>query len=62
MISLVCGVKKTKINEQTKPNKNKHIDKRNTVVITRGEVGWREGKMGKGGQLYGDRQKLNFWW
>ena len=55
MISLVCGVKKTKINEQTKPNKNKHIDKRNTVVITRGEVGWREGKMGKGGQLYGDR-------
>ena len=23
---------------------------------------WGEGKMGKGGQQYGDGWKLNFWW
>ena len=26
----------TKINEQTKPNKNKHVDTENRVVVTRG--------------------------
>ena len=48
-----------KINEQTKPHKNKHgytAQKRDT----RGEGG--EGKMGKGGQLYDEGWKINFWW
>ena len=26
-----------KINEQTKPNKNKHVDAENRIVVTRGE-------------------------
>ena len=28
----------------------------------RGRGGTGEGEMGKGDQLYGERQKLNFWW
>ena len=32
------------------------------LVVTRGIRGGEEGKMGKGGQLYGDGWKLNFWW
>ena len=24
--------------------------------------GWGEGEVGKGGQMYGDRGKLDFWW
>ena len=51
--------KKTKINEQTKPNKTKHKDIENKVVVTRGEGG---GEKGEGDQLHGDRWKLNFWW
>ena len=50
---------KSKISEQTK---QKHLDKWNREVVTRGETGWGEGEMGKGDQLYGDRWKLNFWW
>ena len=42
-----------------KSNKNRHIDTENRVVVTRGEVGGDQ--MHKGDQLYGDRQKLNFW-
>ena len=41
--------KKTKINEQIKPNKNKHIE----------EGVWGDCKIGKRGQLYDDRWKLN---
>lgn len=37
------------------------MDEENRLVVTRGERGWREGKMGKGGQLYGDKYKLDFW-
>ena len=37
-----------------KPNKNKHIDTENRVVIARGEG---VSEMGKGGQLYGDERK-----
>ena len=54
--------KQNKINEQTKPNQNRNIDTENRVVVTRREEELREGKMGKWGQLYGDRWKLNFWW
>ena len=48
-----------------KPNKNRHVDSKNRVVVTRGEgmgsgVGGRE--CGKWDQLYGDRRKINFWW
>ena len=39
MISLICGIQKTnkipQINEQVKPNKNKHIDTENRAVVTR---------------------------
>lgn len=34
----------------SKPNQNKQ-DTENRVVVARGEVRWRKGKMGKGGQL-----------
>ena len=47
-------------NKETKQNKNKHLDTENKLMPTRGEE--REGKMGKGGQLYADRWKLDFWW
>lgn len=40
-----------------KPNKTKHLDTEMLLKVK----GW-ESKMGKGGQLYGDRQKLNSWW
>ena len=46
-----------KINEQIRPNLNRHTD-RNRVAVTRGERvggGWREGD-----QLYGNRRKLSF--
>ena len=33
-----------KINEQTKPNRNKHVNTENSVVVTRGQ----EGGIGKG--------------
>ena len=45
-----------------KPNKNKHIDIENRVMVTKGKRGQREGKIGKGGQYYGDGWKLNFRW
>ena len=66
MISLICGISKTnkqknKINEQTKPNKNKHIDIEKRVVVTRGE-GVGENETGKGDQQYSNGWTLNFWW
>lgn len=30
-------------------------------LVHRGEGGWSGGKRGKGGQLHGDRWKLDFW-
>lgn len=39
----------------------KFMDIENKLVVTREEVGCEESKLGKGGQLYGDRQKLDFW-
>ena len=52
MISLICGISKTiKINEQTKPNKNKHVDTENRVVAKGRRGGREEGKRGKGHQL-----------
>ena len=43
-----------------KPNKNKPIDTEDRVVVTKREE-WQGSKMSKRGQLYDDRQKLNFW-
>ena len=41
MISLICGIKKTKQNEQKKKtNKNKLIGKEVRLLVTRGEGGW----------------------
>lgn len=48
---------KTKISEQTKPNKNQHVDRENRAVVTRGDGV--NGKINKGGQLHGDRWKQN---
>ena len=42
-----------------KPNKNNHIDTENRVLLTEGEEC--KDEMDKGGQLYGDERKLNFW-
>ena len=41
----MCNIKtkSSKINEQTKPNKNKHIDTENRVGVITGE-GWQWGK------------------
>ena len=44
-----------------KPNKNKHRYTENSLVVSRGE-GIGGTKMGKGGQLNGDKWKLNFGW
>ena len=58
MISLICGIVKKEMNKQ-----NKHIDTENRLVVSRGRkevVG--EGKMSKGGQLFDDICKVNFWW
>ena len=51
MITLICithknkSQTKNKINSQTKLSKNKHIDAKSRVVVTRGEgVGWEEGR------------------
>ena len=41
------------------PNKNKHIDTENRVVVTSGEDGG--GQKQVRGQLCGDRWKLNVW-
>ena len=47
-----------KINEQAKPNRNKHVDTENRVVVAR-----EEGAMGWGGGIdRDDGWKLNFWW
>ena len=45
-------------------HKNKPIDTENRLmVITRdGTESGLEAKMGKGGQMYADEKKLNFWW
>ena len=51
--------KKNKINEQTKLKQNKHANRKNRAMVTRGEGG---GEMSKGNKLYGDGQKLNSWW
>ena len=64
MVSLMWNMKNFlnfSINEETKPNKNKHIDRENSMV-TRGEGDLGEGEMGKGGQLYVDGWKINCWW
>ena len=43
--------------QTNKQTKNKNIDTQNRVVVTRREAESREGKMGKGGQLYGERME-----
>ena len=51
MVSLICGISKTnnqnKINEQTKPNQNKHIEN-SVVIIRRKGMGWKRAKWIKG--------------
>ena len=46
VISYICEIKRNKQNKQTKPNKDKHIDTENRVVVTRGEGGWGGGQNG----------------
>ena len=48
--------KRSRINEYTKLNQNKHVDSENRAGPQRGMA-----KMTKEDQLYGDRWKLNFW-
>ena len=43
-----------------KPNKNKHVDAENRVVVTRGEKGQREGELDKGDQPKGDGWQQSF--
>lgn len=38
-----------------KQNKNKLKDTENRLVVTRGEGGWRVGKMSEGAEVNGDR-------
>ena len=46
-ISLICVMLKKK-------KKKNLIDTENRFVVSRGERGWRVGKMGEGGQIYDD--------
>ena len=48
MISLLSGILKSKINEQTKPSENKHIDTENRIVVPTGERGVGRAKGVKG--------------
>lgn len=48
------------MNKQTRQNKLTETD--NRFMVARGERRWEEGEMGKGGKMYGDRWKLEFWW
>lgn len=54
-ISLICGK-----NKQTDRQKQTYRDTR--LMITKEEVGWSDGGMGKKGQLYGNLWKLDFSW
>lgn len=47
MISLICGIYKTKLLE-TKQNRNRPIDTRNKLVVTRGGKDLGVGKIGEG--------------
>lgn len=42
MISLICGISKTKTNEQAKQNRNRPMDTENKLIVAKREVG---GKM-----------------
>ena len=54
IISLIFGIWKQKINVQTKPTKNKHIDKENRAVVTRGQGEEGRTNLVKANQLYGE--------
>lgn len=45
---------------KTEEEKQTHRD--NRIAIIRGKGQWGQGKVGKGGQIYGDRRKLNYGW
>lgn len=46
-----------------KPNQTKQTCRyKEQISGYQGEVGQREGEMGKEAQLYSDGQKLHFWW
>lgn len=47
-------------NKQTDRQKQTYRDTR--LMITKEEVGWSDGEMGKKGQLYGNLWKLDFSW
>lgn len=52
---------KKETNEQTNKT-NKLIETDNRFMFARGERRGEEGEMGRGGKMYGDRWKLEFWW
>ena len=54
---LICGIKKKK-NSKTKQKQTCRCGEK--IGVTRKEEKWGEGKMGKGGQFYGDEWKLDF--
>ena len=61
MLSEISHTEKSKyckINEQTKPNKNQHVDTERIVVTREGGAG-REGKIVKEDQLYSEQWKLD---
>ena len=56
MLNKISQTEKDKLYDFTHMGKrNKHMDKENRLVVTRGEGGGREGRRGKGVQMYGDR-------
>ena len=54
---LICGIKKKK-HSKTKQKQTCRCGEK--IGVTRKEEKWGEGKMGKGGQFYGDEWKLDF--
>lgn len=53
---------KTRKQQMTQQNKNQLAGTDNRMVVTKREEVWERAKGGEGGQIYGIKWKLDFWW
>lgn len=60
MISLMKNTNKKVTNDKQSKTKT-NIDSDNRLEITREKRGWVRSEIGKGGEIYTDRWKLDFW-
>lgn len=54
MLSVTCGCKNTRMNEQTRSNRNERADTEDRVEGAEGKGRGRNGRTGKGSELSGD--------